>query len=73
MTADNSGHPTSSEESVPPFRVEYADRVQRLPPYLFGRSTTRCIRNVARGHDVIDLGMGNPSDPPEKLIIEKAV
>ncbi|MCH7727373.1 MAG: aminotransferase class I/II-fold pyridoxal phosphate-dependent enzyme, partial [Planctomycetes bacterium] len=25
------------------------------------------------GHDVIDLGMGNPSDPPEDLVIEKLI
>ncbi len=24
------------------------------------------------GDDVIDLGMGNPSDPPEELVVEKA-
>ncbi len=71
MTADNSGTQGDHDESTPPFRVEYADRVQRLPPYLFGRINNTLYQKRRAGHDVIDLGMGNPSDPPEKLIIEK--
>ncbi len=60
MTADNSGNRSDSEEPTPPFRVEYADRVQRLPPYLFGRINNTLYQKRRAGHDVIDLGMGNP-------------
>jgi alanine-synthesizing transaminase len=54
-----------------PFRVEYAPRVHRLPPYLFGRINHLLYQKRRAGQDVIDLGMGNPSDPPDPLVIEK--
>jgi alanine-synthesizing transaminase len=54
-----------------PFRVEYAPRVHRLPPYLFGRINNLLYQKRRAGQDVIDLGMGNPSDPPDPLVIEK--
>jgi len=54
-----------------PFRVEYAPRVHRLPPYLFGRINNLLYQKRRSGQDVIDLGMGNPSDPPDPLVIEK--
>jgi len=56
-----------------PFRVQYAARVQRLPPYLFGRINNTLYQKRRAGHDVIDLGMGNPSDPPERIVMEKMV
>ena len=54
-----------------PFRVQVAERVTRLPPYLFGRINTLLYNKRRAGDDVIDLGMGNPSDPPEDFVIEK--
>jgi alanine-synthesizing transaminase len=54
-----------------PFRVQVAERVTRLPPYLFGRINTLLYNKRRTGDDVIDLGMGNPSDPPEDFVIEK--
>jgi alanine-synthesizing transaminase len=54
-----------------PFRVEYAPRVHRLPPYLFGRINNLLYQKRRAGQDVIDMGMGNPSDPPDPLVIEK--
>jgi alanine-synthesizing transaminase len=51
--------------------VEVADRVRRLPPYLFGRINAIKYRMRRDGLDVIDLGMGNPSDPPQELVVEK--
>ncbi len=55
----------------PPFKIETAQRVQRLPPYMFGRINAMLYNKRVAGDDVIDLGMGNPSDPPEDLVIEK--
>jgi alanine-synthesizing transaminase len=55
----------------PPFRVEVAARVTRLPPYMFGRINALLYNKRRAGDDVIDLGMGNPSDPPQQLVIEK--
>jgi alanine-synthesizing transaminase len=54
-----------------PFTIEVADRVKRLPPYLFARINKLMHEKRRSGHDVIDLGMGNPSDPPEDFIVEK--
>ena len=63
----------SSNEPVsnPPFKVQVAERVTRLPPYLFGRINTLLYNKRRAGDDVIDLGMGNPSDPPEDFVIDK--
>lgn len=54
-----------------PFSIEVADRVKRLPPYLFARINKLKYEKRRAGEDVIDLGMGNPSDPPQDLVIEK--
>ena len=54
-----------------PFQVQVAQRVTRLPPYLFGRINAMLYNKRRAGDDVIDLGMGNPSDPPENQVIEK--
>lgn len=54
-----------------PFTIQVAERVHRLPPYLFGRINGLLYQKRRAGIDVIDLGMGNPSDPPQDLVIEK--
>ncbi len=54
-----------------PFEIQLASRVLRLPPYLFGRINRLLYEKRRAGNDVIDLGMGNPSDPPEGLVVEK--
>jgi alanine-synthesizing transaminase len=54
-----------------PFRIDVAERVKRLPPYLFGKINDLKYRKRRAGVDVIDLGMGNPTDVPEALVIEK--
>ncbi|HZU38767.1 MAG TPA: aminotransferase class I/II-fold pyridoxal phosphate-dependent enzyme [Gemmataceae bacterium] len=54
-----------------PFQVDVADRVKRLPPYLFGRINDLKYRKRRAGVDVIDLGMGNPTDVPDSQVIDK--
>ena len=54
-----------------PFRIDVADRVKRLPPYLFGKINDLKYRKRRAGIDVIDLGMGNPTDVPDQFIIDK--
>jgi alanine-synthesizing transaminase len=54
-----------------PFRIDVADRVKRLPPYLFGKINQLKQQKRRAGIDVIDLGMGNPTDVPEPVVIEK--
>ena len=63
------GH--SDAKSAEPFRIDIANRVQRLPPYMFGRINAALYEKRRGGDDVIDLGMGNPSDPPVDRVIEK--
>ena len=53
------------------FHVQLASRVCRLPPYMFGRINQLLYQKRRAGKDVIDLGMGNPSDPPTSEIVEK--
>ncbi len=48
----------------PPYTIPVAPRVMRLPPYLFGRINKLKYQKRRAGADVIDLGMGNPYDPP---------
>lgn len=54
-----------------PFEIKLAQRVLRLPPYMFGRINNLLYEKRRAGKDVIDLGMGNPSDPPEEAVVEK--
>src|SRR5437660_12085760 len=54
-----------------PFRIDVADRVKRLPPYLFGKINALKYQKRRAGIDVIDLGMGNPTDVPEPAVVEK--
>lgn len=58
-------------DTTEPFKIQVATRMERLPPYLFGRINTLLYQKRRAGDDVVDLGMGNPSDPPEDLVIQK--
>lgn len=46
-------------------------RMKRLPPYVIAE--VNAMRNAARqaGEDIIDLGMGNPDQPPPAHVIDK--
>jgi len=52
-------------------QIEPAQRIKRLPPYLFGRLNALKLTKRQAGVDIIDLGMGNPSDPTPQIIIDK--
>jgi alanine-synthesizing transaminase len=54
-----------------PLQIQPAARVERLPPYMFGRINNLLYEKRRGGADVIDLGMGNPSDPPVDMVIDK--
>ena len=75
--SDNPGsspHPLSAPADTideQPFEVRLASRVLRLPPYMFGRINNLLYQKRRAGNDVIDLGMGNPSDPPQDIVVEK--
>ncbi len=49
--------------------MELADRLKRLPPYLFAEIDRKKREVRARGVDVIDLGIGDPDLPTPSHII----
>ena len=53
------------------FKVQPAQRITRLPPYLFGRLNALKLAKRQAGADIIDLGMGNPSDGAPQIVIDK--
>ena len=52
------------------FPMEPADRIKKLPPYLFAEVDRLKRELVAKGHDVIDLGVGDPDLPTPDFVIE---
>ncbi|NLE37542.1 MAG: aminotransferase class I/II-fold pyridoxal phosphate-dependent enzyme [Pirellulaceae bacterium] len=71
MTDETS--PEGVSEHGTPFSIRVADRVSRLPRYLFAQINQLLHEKRQAGADVIDLGMGNPSDPPQQQIVDKLV
>ena len=55
----------------PNFKIEVSQRIGRLPPYLFGRINKIKYEKRVAGVDIIDLGMGNPTDPTPDSVVEK--
>jgi len=52
-------------------RIQKAERIQKLPPYLFAE-IDRVKREVAaRGVDLINLGIGDPDTPTPPHIVER--
>ena len=51
--------------------IRFAQRMDQLPPYLFGMINKMRMEKRAQGHDVIDLGMGNPIDPAPDAVTQK--
>ncbi|HDD52873.1 MAG TPA: LL-diaminopimelate aminotransferase [Thermosulfidibacter takaii] len=51
--------------------VELAERLKKLPPYLFAQLDEAKARQLAKGVDVIDLGVGDPDLPTPKPIIDR--
>src|SRR4030095_3599935 len=60
-----------SPEPLKPFRIQLAERINRLPQYVLARVNALLHQKRKAGQDVIDLGMGNPSEPPQDVVIEK--
>lgn len=48
----------------------YSDRINALPPYLFAAIDEARDELIARGVDVIDLGVGDPDLPTPQHIVE---
>jgi LL-diaminopimelate aminotransferase len=50
---------------------EFADRVKRLPPYLFAEIEKMIKEKKAQGVDLISLSIGDPDLPPPPFIIDE--
>lgn len=51
-------------------KIELADRIRALPPYLFARIDAIKQEERRKGRDLIDLGMGDPDLPTPSHIVE---
>jgi LL-diaminopimelate aminotransferase len=54
-----------------PLLITKARRINELPPYLFAEIDRRKRAALARGVDLIDLGIGDPDIPTPSNIVEK--
>jgi LL-diaminopimelate aminotransferase len=53
--------------------IKKAKRINDLPPYLFAEIDRRKRAALARGVDLIDLGIGDPDIPTPSPIVEKLI
>lgn len=51
--------------------IDVANRIKRLPPYVLGKLKHMIYQRRRTGADVIDMNMGNPSDPPPQPVVNK--
>jgi len=51
-------------------RFVMSERLEKLPPYLFAEIDRLKREAVARGRDIIDMGVGDPDIPTPSFIIE---
>ncbi len=54
-------------------RTPQFHRIRRLPPYVFSEVNAMKAAARAAGHDIVDLGMGNPDRPPPRAVVDKLV
>jgi len=54
-----------------PLTIKKARRINELPPYLFAEIDRRKREALARGVDLIDLGIGDPDIPTPSVVVEK--
>jgi len=52
-------------------KIEKADRIAALPPYLFAAIDKKKVEMRKKGMDLIDLGIGDPDLPTPRPIIER--
>ena len=52
-------------------KIEKANRIEQIPPYLFAEIDKKKQEMRQKGIDLIDLGIGDPDLPTPKLIIER--
>ena len=47
------------------------ERINRLPPYIFGEINSLKMKLRSEGRDIIDFGMGNPDQSTPTEIVDK--
>jgi LL-diaminopimelate aminotransferase len=52
-------------------KVQYSQKIQQLPPYLFAEIDKIKENMLAKGEDIIDLSVGDPDLPTPKFIVDK--
>lgn len=57
--------------SPAPFTIQSAERMTGLPTQFFAKLVAKANQQVAAGHDVINLGQGNPDRPTPPHIVRK--
>ncbi len=50
-----------------------SDRMKRLPPYLFAEFERKRAVLEKQGKDIVNLGIGDPDQPPPKLLLDTMV
>jgi len=50
---------------------EIAERLRKLPPYLFAEIDKRKKQAVSEGRDIINMGIGDPDQPTPQFIIDE--
>jgi len=50
---------------------DFADRLKKLPPYLFAEIEEKVARKVSEGMDIIDFGIGDPDLPTPRPLVEE--
>jgi LL-diaminopimelate aminotransferase len=51
--------------------IDYAERIKKLPPYLFEEIDKAKQKAIDEGRPIIDLGVGDPDTPTPEFIIKK--
>lgn len=64
-------HVILNERSGPIFFRMYAERMGKLPPYLFARIDELKAKKIREGCDVIDLGVGDPDLATPPHVVEE--
>jgi aminotransferase len=62
---------TSASSSTSSFSIQPANRMQQLPTQFFATLVGRANQQIAAGHDVINLGQGNPDQPTPPHIVKE--
>ncbi len=54
-------------------KIEYAERIGRLPPYIFAEIEQLKLEKKKQGIDLIPLGIGDPDLPTPKIIVDELI